>query len=239
MKRPCEGPVSLTTEVDGLRCVCNTTTTLLRRVPDALVKVCVDVCVCACVCDWMSITCTHVCTHTHTHNHAHTPHLHPHTPSDKLFLLCLECACAYTLQPHSPLHAHVHPQVYKPGSTSPAAQLLDARDLFDGGSARADLVLRSIADHLGEAVEGCAAAAGLDLSVQRQKALMRAAVFGRAFAPEVPPGLLRDVALKLRVMNALRDAAVGLPLTMPQLEALTLPVVVSRYDVTLSSACHA
>jgi hypothetical protein len=52
------------------------------------------------------------------------------------------------------------PQVYKPGSTSPAAQLLDARDLYDAGSARADKLLRQMAGHLAEAVEGCAAAAG-------------------------------------------------------------------------------
>lgn len=71
-------------------------------------------------------------------------------------------------------------------------------------------------------------AAGLELSVPRQRALLRAAVFGRAFAPSVPAGLLRDTALRLRLLNALREPEVGLPLTMPQLEALSLPVVVSR-----------
>jgi hypothetical protein len=64
--------------------------------------------------------------------------------------------------------------------------------------------------------------------VPRQRALLRAAIFGRAFAQAVPRGLLRDVALKLRLLNALRDPHVGMPLTMPQLEALSLPVVVSR-----------
>jgi hypothetical protein len=68
---------------------------------------------------------------------------------------------------------------------------------------------------------------GLDLSVVRQRALLRAAVFGRAFCLDVPRDLLRSVALKLRLLNALREPDVGLPLTMPQLEALSLPVVVS------------
>lgn len=68
---------------------------------------------------------------------------------------------------------------------------------------------------------------GLDLSVVRQRALLRAAVFGRAFCSDVPRDLLRSVALKLRLLNALREPDVGLPLTMPQLEALSLPVVVS------------
>ncbi|KAF6254839.1 vacuolar protein sorting-associated protein 16 [Scenedesmus sp. NREL 46B-D3] len=119
-------------------------------------------------------------------------------------------------------------QVFKPGSTSPAAQLLDARDLYDAGSARSDKLLRQMAGHLAEAVEGCAAAAGLDLSITRQRALLRAAVFGRAFAPSVAAPLLRDTAQRLRLLNALREPAVGLPLTMPQLQALSLPVVINR-----------
>ncbi len=69
---------------------------------------------------------------------------------------------------------------------------------------------------------------GLELSIPRQRALLRAAVFGRAFAPSVPPRLLRDLAVRLRLLNAFREPQVGLPLTMPQLEALSLPVVVSR-----------
>eukprot|EP00879_Flechtneria_rotunda_P017255 GHRR01018076.1.p1 GENE.GHRR01018076.1~~GHRR01018076.1.p1 ORF type:complete len:487 (+),score=167.02 GHRR01018076.1:290-1750(+) len=156
LRRACEGPVVMVSEVDGLRLINGATTSLLRRVSDTLI------------------------------------------------------------------------QVYRPGSTSPAAQLLDSRDLFDAGSARGDKLLRQIAGQLNEAVEGCAAAAGLELSIPRQRALLRAAVFGRAFARSVPPKLLRNVAIRLRVLNAVRDPQVGMPLTMPQLEALTLPVVVGR-----------
>lgn len=71
-------------------------------------------------------------------------------------------------------------------------------------------------------------AAGLDLSKTRQRALLRAAVFGRAFAPSVAAPLLRETAQRLRLLNALREPEVGLPLTMPQLQALSLPVVVNR-----------
>lgn len=62
----------------------------------------------------------------------------------------------------------------------------------------------------------------------RQRALLRAAVFGRAFARRVDPGLLHGLAVRLRVLNALRQPDVGMPLTMPQLEALSMPVVVNR-----------
>lgn len=193
---------------------------------------------------------------------------------------------AYSLLCCAVLWCQTQTQVYKPGSTSPAAQLLDARDLFDAGSARSDKVLRQLSGQLHDAVVACAAAAGealwdtvsvgpggvkrwegcvlvcrtasvlrqlqlaavskrkqlshtywiclhccagLDLSVVRQRALLRAAVFGRAFAADVPRDLLRSTALKLRLLNALREPDVGLPLTMPQLEALSLPVVVSRW----------
>jgi len=76
--------------------------------------------------------------------------------------------------------------------------------------------------------------------VLRQRALLRAAVFGRAFASHVPRDLLRSVAVKLRLLNALREPDVGLPLTMPQLDALSLPVVVSRYvgQMCLAAAWH-
>ena len=71
--------------------------------------------------------------------------------------------------------------------------------------------------------------AGLELSEPRQRALLRAAVLGRAFcSPSFPPLLLVDTCRKLRVLNALREPGVGLPLTMPQLQLITLPVVVAR-----------
>ncbi|KAI8468744.1 MAG: vacuolar protein sorting-associated protein 16 [Monoraphidium minutum] len=123
-------------------------------------------------------------------------------------------------------------QVYRPGSTSPAATLWSARDYFDAGSARADRLLRDIRDSLPDAVRTCIDAAGLEMNAPRQRALMRAAAFGRPFCPpSFPPLLMRDVARKLRILNAVREPGVGLPLTMAQLEALTLPVLVSRLVV--------
>jgi hypothetical protein len=53
-----------------------------------------------------------------------------------------------------------HLQAFKPGSVAPPARLLDARELFDQGSARADRLLRDIGPDLGAAVEACIAAAG-------------------------------------------------------------------------------
>ena len=82
--------------------------------------------------------------------------------------------------------------------------------------------------------------AGLDLNPERQKALLRSACFGAAFCPH--PAVTDDatptpsspslhaMCCKLRVLNALREARPGMPLTLAQLEALTLPGVVARYE---------
>lgn len=120
-------------------------------------------------------------------------------------------------------------ETYRPGSTSPAAQLWDARELFDQQSARADKVLREMKSHLLEGVRTCIEAAGMELSVHRQRALLKSAVFGGAFCGSEAHGLMvYETCQKLRLVNALKAPEVGLPLTVPQLEVLTLPGVVAR-----------
>lgn len=58
----------------------------------------------------------------------------------------------------------------------------------------------------------------------------QAAVYGRAFcgAEAVGKLALRDAAMSLRVLNALKSPDIGVPLTSRQLEALTLEGVVQR-----------
>ena len=85
--------------------------------------------------------------------------------------------------------------------------------------------------------------AGLDLNPERQKALLRSACFGAAFcphpavtdaaAPTPSAPSLHAMCCKLRVLNALREARPGMPLTLVQLEALTLLGVVARYERAL------
>lgn len=138
--------------------------------------------------------------------------------------------------------------IQRPGSTAPAAQLWDARDLFEQHNVRADRMLRGLSPgELRQAVADCVEGAGLELSVARQKALLRAACLGGAFCPPTggaasgaegdtaaaagtggPQAPFYETACKLRVLNALREPRPGMPLTLPQLEALTLPAVVQR-----------
>jgi hypothetical protein len=55
----------------------------------------------------------------------------------------------------------------------PGAVLYDARQLFDGHNAKADVLLRSVAEALPEAVATCLEAAGAELSPLRQAALLK------------------------------------------------------------------
>ncbi|CAN0472631.1 unnamed protein product, partial [Ectocarpus sp. 12 AP-2014] len=75
------------------------------------------------------------------------------------------------------------------GSTDPAAMLFDAAAAFEEGDPRADENIRAMerdgdADGEGhpllEAVQSCIAAAAGEFDIPRQKALMRAAGYGKS-----------------------------------------------------------
>ena len=128
--------------------------------------------------------------------------------------------------------------VLRPGSTAPSAQLWDARELFDQRNAKSDRLLRGLTlPELDSATRDCIEAAGLDLDLSRQKMLLKSACLGGAFcspaSPSNPSPMSRyhDVVCKLRVLNALRATppeGPGIPLTLTQLESITLPGVISR-----------
>ena len=59
---------------------------------------------------------------------------------------------------------------------------------------------------------------------------MQAGCYGRAFCPagSYPRKRILQICQSLRILNALRAPDVGVPLTLPQLEALTPSVLMSR-----------
>ena len=59
---------------------------------------------------------------------------------------------------------------------------------------------------------------------------MQAGCYGRAFCPvgSYPRKRILQICQSLRILNALRSSNVGVPLTLPQLEALTPSVLISR-----------
>lgn len=118
--------------------------------------------------------------------------------------------------------------VFTPGSTSPAAILFDAMDHFDKHSARvADEHIRNIRKKLSEAVEVCVQAAGREFEPRWQQRLIKAAAFGKVFLDVHNPEPFVKMAKTLRVLNAVRDYKIGIPLTYEQCAFSFLVVLVS------------
>ncbi|XP_030462939.2 protein VACUOLELESS1 [Syzygium oleosum] len=118
--------------------------------------------------------------------------------------------------------------IFKIGSTSAAALLYDALDHFDRRSAKADENLRLIRSSLPEAVEACIDAAGHEFDVPRQRTLLRAASYGQAFCSHFQRDRIQEMCKTLRVLNAVRNPDVGIPLSIKQYKLLTSSVLVGR-----------
>eukprot|EP00268_Persea_americana_P035161 TRINITY_DN3472_c0_g1_i2.p1 TRINITY_DN3472_c0_g1~~TRINITY_DN3472_c0_g1_i2.p1 ORF type:complete len:842 (+),score=156.20 TRINITY_DN3472_c0_g1_i2:162-2687(+) len=118
--------------------------------------------------------------------------------------------------------------IFKIGSTLPAALLYDALDHFDKRSAKADENLRLIRSSLPEAVEACIDAAGHEFDISRQRTLLRAASYGQAFCSHIQRDRFQEMCKMLRVLNAVRNHEIGIPLSIQQYKLLTAPVLIGR-----------
>lgn len=118
--------------------------------------------------------------------------------------------------------------VFRIGSTSPAAILYDALHDFENRRPEADEKIRLAKPNLTEAVDTCIEAAGNEADVLRQKALLKAASFGKCFLEIYNSERFVDMGKSLRVLNAVREGSIGIPLTYPQYLRLTVESLVDR-----------
>ncbi|KAL9245057.1 hypothetical protein vseg_018753 [Gypsophila vaccaria] len=118
--------------------------------------------------------------------------------------------------------------IFQIGSTTPAALLYDALDHFDKRSAKADENLRMIKSSLPEAIEACIDAAGYEFDAARQRTLLRAASYGQAFCCDVPRDRFQEMCKTLRVLNAVRNPEIGIPLSIQQYKELTASILIGR-----------
>ena len=118
--------------------------------------------------------------------------------------------------------------VFKIGSTSPASVLLDAQDQLEKKSSKADDNIQLIRSSLPDAVSSCVQAAGQEYSVHWQKQLLKAASFGKSVLDLYSSDDFVDMCEKLRVLNAVRDYHIGLPLSLPQYQRLTPEKLIQR-----------
>ncbi|EPQ52133.1 vacuolar assembling/sorting protein VPS16 [Gloeophyllum trabeum ATCC 11539] len=118
--------------------------------------------------------------------------------------------------------------VFRPGSTSPSAILYDAWENFAKRSPKADESIRSIRPELGRAVDECIDAAGQEWEPYWQRRLLNAAKFGRSFLDLYDPTDFINMGQSLKVLNAVRDYQIGIPITYTQYIHASPAQLVSR-----------
>ncbi|KTF91844.1 hypothetical protein cypCar_00035990 [Cyprinus carpio] len=121
-------------------------------------------------------------------------------------------------------------EIFKIASMAPGALLLEAHKEYEKESQKADEYLREIKEQslLSEAVRQCVEAAGHEHEPETQKTLLRAASFGKCFLSNFPPEQFVSMCKDLRVLNAVRDYTVGIPLSHTQFKQMTLQVLIDR-----------
>lgn len=118
--------------------------------------------------------------------------------------------------------------IFKIGSTSPASVLLDAIDQLEKKSPKADDNIQLIRPNLPDAVAACVEAAGQQFSAHWQKQLLKAASFGKSVLDLYSSDEFVDMCEKLRVLNAVRDYRIGLPLSLDEYQRLTPERLIQR-----------
>lgn len=119
-------------------------------------------------------------------------------------------------------------QIFKLGSNSPSSVLLDAVGQLEKKSPKADENIQLIRADLPDAVAACVHAAGQEYNTYWQKQLLRAASFGKSVLDLYSSDDFVEMCVRLRVLNAVRDYRIGLPLSYYQLEDLTNERLIQR-----------
>ncbi|KAF2646353.1 vacuolar protein sorting-associated protein 16 [Massarina eburnea CBS 473.64] len=118
--------------------------------------------------------------------------------------------------------------VFRLGSDSPAANLLEASSLLEQKSPKADDLIQLIRPSLAEAVDTCIKAAAHEFNIHWQKALLRAASYGKSVLDLYSSDDFVDTCDTLRVLNAVRFYEIGLPLSYEQYRRLTPEKLIAR-----------
>lgn len=106
--------------------------------------------------------------------------------------------------------------------------LLDAVDQLERKSPKADENIRLIRSNLPDAVGTCVEAAGQEFNVHWQKQLLKAASLGKSILDLYSSDDFVDTCEALRMLNAVRDYRIGLPISYDQYRRLTPEKLVQR-----------
>lgn len=106
--------------------------------------------------------------------------------------------------------------IFAINSQEPSSWLFEAHKKYEEKSHQSDEYLCMIKNKLPESVDECIEAAGYEFDTITQKSLIRAAYFGKSFIQSHDPSEYIKICRILRVLNALRDPKIGIPLTHKQ-----------------------
>ncbi|KAJ5635965.1 Vps16 N-terminal [Penicillium longicatenatum] len=141
--------------------------------------------------------------------------------------------CEFLHKVHS-----VTEEIFRLGSGSPASVLLDSVDQLEKKSPKADENIQRIRSSLPAAVDTCIKAAGHEFDAYWQKRLLKAASFGKSVIELYNSDEFVEMTEKLRVLTALRDYQIGLPLSYEQYLRLTpeglIERLISRHEYLLA-----
>ncbi|RWS24568.1 hypothetical protein B4U80_05998, partial [Leptotrombidium deliense] len=120
--------------------------------------------------------------------------------------------------------------VLRIGSVAAGALLLEATKEYHKRTHKADEYMKMLTDRqeTESAVVQCIKTAGHEYSISTQKMLLRAASFGKFFVPEMDPKTFVTMCQTLRVLNAVRNQNIGIPLTYKQLEYLSIDSLIQK-----------
>lgn len=112
--------------------------------------------------------------------------------------------------------------------SSPASILLDAVGQLEMESPKADDYIQLIRPNITEAVDTCVNAAGREFDPKWQKRLLKAASFGKSVLDIYNSDDFVDMCETLRILNAIRDFNIGMPLSFEQFHRLTPENLIQR-----------
>ncbi|RZC42147.1 vacuolar protein sorting-associated protein 16 -like protein, partial [Asbolus verrucosus] len=119
-------------------------------------------------------------------------------------------------------------KIFRINSTDPGSFLLEASKQYQKRSHRANEYICLVKQDLVKAVDQCIDAVGYEFDTEVQKMLIRAAQFGKCFIANMNSDKYVNIIRLLRVLNAVRDPKIGIPLTFTQLQYLTQKVLLDR-----------
>lgn len=119
-------------------------------------------------------------------------------------------------------------EIFRLGSSSPSSVLLDSVEQMEKKSPKADENIQRIRSSLPAAVDTCIKAAGHEFDGYWQKRLLKAASFGKSVLELYNSDEFVEMTEKLRVLSAVREYKIGLPLSYAQYLRLTPEGLVER-----------